>query len=98
MAAFYVESEQCIPEGGRGNGEGFHIADFVLTVMVSDGVGTEHSPTSSLTDHTNSSELPGARRDTCAWGRENEKLVKPRTRNKWLYKAQRSRSCKKSSV
>lgn len=59
IAALYLQLEQCIPKGGRGNGEGFHIADFVLTVMVSDGGGTKYSPAPWLIVHTDLSELPG---------------------------------------
>lgn len=38
--------------GRQAEGEGFHITDFVLTVMLSDRVGTDYSPTPSHIVHT----------------------------------------------
>lgn len=57
--ALCVQSEQRIPKGVRRNGEAFHIADFVLTVMVSGRVGTDYSPAPSAMVHTNYSQLVG---------------------------------------
>ena len=42
IAALCLQPEQGIPEGGRRNGVGFHITDFVLTVMVSGRVVTDY--------------------------------------------------------